>query len=129
MPLEPASTAELPARTKAARMLAGTNGQLILTRRPGAVFAAGKPAESPARARTVRKPGSDQPIPVTLFGGEVDAVDTYAAAGVGRVLFFVRPLGTVEMTRLVDQIALRLGNRLKRGTDDHAAPQCADNGE
>jgi len=80
---------------------------------PGAVFAAGKPTESPARARAVRKPGSDQPIPVTLFDGEVDAVDTYAAAGVGRVLFFVRPLGTVEMTGLVDQIALRLGNRLK----------------
>ncbi|MFE7328533.1 hypothetical protein ACFU8W_26870 [Streptomyces sp. NPDC057565] len=35
--------------------------------------------------KTARKPGTDEPIPVTLFGGELD--DAYAAAGVGRVLF------------------------------------------
>jgi probable F420-dependent oxidoreductase len=63
--------------------------------------------------KTARKPGSDQPIPVTLFGGELDDVDSYAAAGIDRVLFWVRPAGTAAMTRTVDQIALRLGSRLR----------------
>lgn len=62
--------------------------------------------------KTARKPGSDQPIPVTLFGGEPADVDAYAAAGVDRVLFWVRPADTAAMTRTVDQIALHLGNRL-----------------
>ncbi|MBV9022844.1 MAG: LLM class F420-dependent oxidoreductase [Streptomycetaceae bacterium] len=62
--------------------------------------------------KTVRKPGSDQPLPVTLFGGELRDVDTYAAAGVDRVLFWIRPADTARMTKTVDRIALRLGNRL-----------------
>ena len=45
--------------------------------------------------RTARKTGSDEPIPVTLFdGGDLADVDAYAAAGVGRVMFWVRPAPT-----------------------------------
>jgi probable F420-dependent oxidoreductase len=62
--------------------------------------------------RTVRKPGSDRPIPVTLFGGVPEDVAAYARAGVDRCLFWPRPMGLREMTRLVDRIALLLGNRL-----------------
>jgi probable F420-dependent oxidoreductase len=62
--------------------------------------------------KTARRPGSDQPIPVTLFGGELFEVDAYAAAGVDRVLFWVRPADTAEMTRTVDRIARHLGRRL-----------------
>jgi probable F420-dependent oxidoreductase len=61
--------------------------------------------------KTARKPGSDQPIPVTLFGGDLADVDAYAAVGVDRVLFWVRPQDTKDMTRTVDQIALHLGDR------------------
>lgn len=63
--------------------------------------------------KTVRRPGSDQPLPVTLFGGELRDADSYAAAGVDRALFWVRPLDTARMTRTVDRIALRLGDRLR----------------
>jgi hypothetical protein len=31
--------------------------------------------------RTARKPGRDEPIPVTLFGGFVEDVDAFARAG------------------------------------------------
>ncbi|MEV6039006.1 LLM class F420-dependent oxidoreductase [Nonomuraea sp. NPDC052116] len=62
--------------------------------------------------RTARKPGSDEPIPVTLFGGDLDDVAAYAAAGVDRVLFWVRPLGTAAMTKTVDEIARILRPRL-----------------
>ncbi|HEY1325277.1 MAG TPA: LLM class F420-dependent oxidoreductase [Streptosporangiaceae bacterium] len=62
--------------------------------------------------RTARKPGSDEPIPVTLFGGELQDVDAYAAAGIDRVLFWVRPADTASMTRTVDHIARTLGPRL-----------------
>ncbi|MGW0949107.1 hypothetical protein ACWD4O_42065 [Streptomyces sp. NPDC002623] len=58
------------------------------------------------------EPGSGTPIPVTLFGGELEDVDAYAAAGVDRVLLWVRPQPTGAMTRAVDEIALRLGKRL-----------------
>ncbi|WP_055529804.1 LLM class F420-dependent oxidoreductase [Streptomyces graminilatus] len=63
--------------------------------------------------KTVRRPGSDQPLPVTLFGGELRDADSYAAAGVDRVLFWVRPLDTARMTKTVDRIALQLGDRLR----------------
>ncbi|MDG5803780.1 LLM class F420-dependent oxidoreductase [Streptomyces ossamyceticus] len=63
--------------------------------------------------KTVRRPGSDQPLPVTLFGGELRDADAYAAVGVDRVLFWVRPLDTARMTRTVDRIALQLGDRLR----------------
>lgn len=63
--------------------------------------------------KTVRRPGSDQPLPVTLFGGELRDADSYAAVGVDRVLFWVRPLDTARMTRTVDRIALQLGDRLR----------------
>ncbi|MFE1886848.1 LLM class F420-dependent oxidoreductase [Streptomyces diastatochromogenes] len=63
--------------------------------------------------KTARRPGSDEPLPVTLFGGELEDVDAYAAAGVDRVLFWVRPQDTARMTRTVDQIALDLGDRLR----------------
>ncbi|MEE1752971.1 LLM class F420-dependent oxidoreductase [Streptomyces sp. SP18CS02] len=63
--------------------------------------------------KTARKPGSDEPIPVTLFGGDLADVDAYAAAGTDRVLFWVRPADTRNMTKLVDEIALRLGDRLR----------------
>jgi probable F420-dependent oxidoreductase len=62
--------------------------------------------------KTARKPGREEPLPVTLFGGELEDVDAYAAAGVDRVLFWVRPLDTAAMTDTVDQIALHLGKRL-----------------
>ncbi|WP_263656739.1 hypothetical protein [Nonomuraea aurantiaca] len=58
--------------------------------------------------RDARKPGSDQPIPVTLFGADVHDVgdlDACAAAGVDRALFWVRSAGTASMTKTVDQIA------------------------
>ncbi|MEN0135041.1 MAG: LLM class F420-dependent oxidoreductase [Rhodococcus sp. (in: high G+C Gram-positive bacteria)] len=54
---------------------------------------------------TARKAGSDQPIPVTLFGGDLADIDAYAAAGVDRVLFWVSPADTTIMTRTVDHIA------------------------
>ncbi|MET9475074.1 hypothetical protein [Streptomyces sp. NPDC002922] len=60
-----------------------------------------------------RKPGTDESIPVTLFGGELDDVDVYAAAGVDRVLFWVSPQDTAGMTTTVDHIALSLGSRLR----------------
>ncbi|MFJ8108348.1 LLM class F420-dependent oxidoreductase [Streptomyces sp. NPDC096132] len=63
--------------------------------------------------KTARKPDSDEPLPVTLFGGELADVDTYAAAGVDRVLFWVRPEDTAQMIRTVDRIALHLGGRLQ----------------
>ncbi|BBC31494.1 LLM class F420-dependent oxidoreductase [Streptomyces graminofaciens] len=63
--------------------------------------------------KTARKPGSDEPLPVTLFGGELRDVDAYEAVGVDRVLIWVRPLDTARMTRTVDRIALRLGDRLR----------------
>lgn len=63
--------------------------------------------------KTARKPGSDEPLPVTLFGGELNDVDAYAAAGVDRVLFWVRPQDTTHMTKTVDQIAIHLGSRLR----------------
>lgn len=63
--------------------------------------------------KTVRRPGSDQPLQVTLFGGELRDADSYAAVGVDRVLFWVRPLDTARMTRTVDRIALQLGDRLR----------------
>jgi probable F420-dependent oxidoreductase len=68
--------------------------------------------------RTVRTPGSDAPIPVTLFGGMVEDVDAYARAGVDRCLFWPRPNRTAEMVKLVDRTALRLGSRLTRTDAD-----------
>jgi probable F420-dependent oxidoreductase len=62
--------------------------------------------------RHVRKSGSDEPIPVTLFGGEPEDVDSYARAGVDRVLFWPRPADSTSTTRLVDRIATMLGTRL-----------------
>jgi probable F420-dependent oxidoreductase len=59
--------------------------------------------------RTVRKPGSNEPIPVTLFGGLVEDADAYQRAGVDRVLFWPRPRDAAAMTRLVDKTALALG--------------------
>ncbi|WP_027345034.1 TIGR03619 family F420-dependent LLM class oxidoreductase [Hamadaea tsunoensis] len=66
--------------------------------------------------RTVRKPGSDEPIPVTLFGGLPEDVAAYERAGVDRCLFWPRPMNTTDTTALVDRIALLLGGRL---TADH----------
>ncbi|MGQ0843850.1 MAG: LLM class F420-dependent oxidoreductase [Sporichthyaceae bacterium] len=63
--------------------------------------------------KTARKPGSDSPIPVTLFEGDLADVDAYAAAGVDRVLFWVRPEGAKQMIATVDRIALKLGRRLE----------------
>ncbi|MBM9507307.1 LLM class F420-dependent oxidoreductase [Actinacidiphila acididurans] len=63
----------------------------------------------------VRKPGSDDPIPVTLFGGEVEDVDLYAKAGTDRTLFWIRPTPYAEAVKLVDRIARTLGSRLKEG--------------
>jgi probable F420-dependent oxidoreductase len=63
--------------------------------------------------KTARRPGSDEPLPVTLFGGELRDVDAYEAVGVDRVLFWVRPVDTTRMTRTIDRIALRLGDRLR----------------
>ncbi|MFD9735479.1 TIGR03619 family F420-dependent LLM class oxidoreductase [Umezawaea sp. NPDC059074] len=62
--------------------------------------------------RTARKPGSDEPIPVTLFGGVPEDVAAYERAGVDRCLFWPRPADTAATTRLVDEIALGLGDRL-----------------
>ncbi|MFE7707784.1 hypothetical protein ACFU6I_18735 [Streptomyces sp. NPDC057486] len=63
--------------------------------------------------KTARNPGTDEPIPVTLFGGELHDVDAYATAGAGRVLFWVRPQDTARMTTTVNHIALSLGSRLR----------------
>jgi probable F420-dependent oxidoreductase len=63
--------------------------------------------------KTARKPGSDEPIPVALFGGDLADVDAYAAAGVDRVLFWVRPTPSQAMNKAVDQIARQLGHRLR----------------
>lgn len=65
--------------------------------------------------RKVRKPGTDEPFPVTLFGGMLEDVDAYAKAGVDRVLFWPRPADTKAMTRLVDQTSRALGSRLTAG--------------
>jgi probable F420-dependent oxidoreductase len=62
--------------------------------------------------RTARKPGSDQPIPVTLFGGALEDVAAYERAGIDRCLFWPRPMNAPDTVRLVDQIALALGKRL-----------------
>src|SRR5262249_5991340 len=69
--------------------------------------------------RTARKPGSDRPIPVTLFGGEPADVDAYQRAGVDRCLFWPRPMDPQNTTRLVDRIALALGPRLSGGGADY----------
>ncbi|MEV6930772.1 LLM class F420-dependent oxidoreductase [Dactylosporangium sp. NPDC051485] len=63
--------------------------------------------------KTARKPGTDEPIPVTLFGGDLADVDAYAAAGVDRVLFWVRPTPSKAMIEIVDNIAIQLGRRLR----------------
>lgn len=63
--------------------------------------------------KSARRPGSDLPLPVTLFGGDLRDADAYDAAGVDRVLFWVRPVDTARMTRTVDRIARRLGDRLR----------------
>jgi len=68
--------------------------------------------------RTARKPDSDRPIPVTLFGGEPADVDAYQRAGVERCLFWPRPMDTQNTTRLVDRIALALGRRLSGSGND-----------
>jgi probable F420-dependent oxidoreductase len=65
--------------------------------------------------RTARKPGSDQPIPVTLFGGTIEDVAAYERAGVDRCLFWPRPIEAGRATKLVDRIALMLGKRLTGG--------------
>jgi hypothetical protein len=62
--------------------------------------------------RTARKPGSDEPIPVTLFGGVLDDVAAYERAGVDRCLFWPRPMDSHNTTKLVDRVALALGERL-----------------
>jgi probable F420-dependent oxidoreductase len=62
--------------------------------------------------RTVRKPGSGAPIPVTLFGGSPEDVRSYERSGVDRCLFWPRPADVVNTTRLVDRIASMLGSRL-----------------
>ena len=63
--------------------------------------------------KAARRPGSDQPLPVTLFGGDLRDLDAYDAAGVDRVLFWARPVDTARTRRTVDRIALRLGDRLR----------------
>lgn len=72
--------------------------------------------------RTARKPGSDEPIPVTLFGGIPEDVAAYERVGVDRCLFWPRPMSTHDATRLVDRIARMLGNRL---TGDDAVRQAS----
>ncbi|GAB3976892.1 LLM class F420-dependent oxidoreductase [Actinoallomurus acanthiterrae] len=62
--------------------------------------------------KTARKPERDEPIPVTLFGGDLKDVDAYAAARVDRVLFWIRPTPSQDMPKLIDKIALELGPRL-----------------
>lgn len=62
--------------------------------------------------RTARKPGSEEPIPVTLFGGEPQYADHYAKAGVDRVLFWVRPVDSTAAVTMVDRVARTLGARL-----------------
>ena len=62
--------------------------------------------------RTVTRPDTGEPYPVTLFGGDVADVAAYARAGVDRCLFWPRPAGRREMTALVDRVALGLGQRL-----------------
>ncbi|WP_158850996.1 TIGR03619 family F420-dependent LLM class oxidoreductase [Saccharothrix deserti] len=62
--------------------------------------------------RTARKPGSDEPIPVTLFGGALEDIALYERAGVDRCLFWPRPMDLEDTTDLVDKVALSLGARL-----------------
>jgi len=69
-------------------------------------------ADSAHFKRTARKPGSDEPIPVTLFGGHPEYAANYAAAGVDRVLFWIRPVDSAGAVQVVDRIALTLGARL-----------------
>ncbi|WNI18792.1 LLM class F420-dependent oxidoreductase [Actinacidiphila sp. ITFR-21] len=63
--------------------------------------------------REVRKPGSDQPIPVTLFGGMPEDVAAYERAGIDRVLFWTRPLPYDAAVEMTADIAALLGARLK----------------
>ncbi|GAA3610592.1 LLM class F420-dependent oxidoreductase [Kineosporia mesophila] len=65
--------------------------------------------------KTVRKPGSDEPIPVTLFGGRLEEIEAYEKAGVDRCLFWPSPSSPRQMTDLVDRIAIALGSRLPVG--------------
>lgn len=69
--------------------------------------------EIAAFKRDVRKPGSDQPIPVTLFGGFPEHVEAYERAGVDRVLFWIRPTPYDAAVKLTTDIARTLGSRLK----------------
>ena len=62
--------------------------------------------------RTARKPGSDEPIPVTLFGGVPEDIALYERAGVDRCLFWPRPMDLKDTTAMVDRLALALGSRL-----------------
>nr|WP_246571569.1 hypothetical protein [Kineosporia corallincola] len=62
--------------------------------------------------KTARKPGSERPIPVTLFGGRLEEVGAYAAAGVDRCPFWPSPAPRGQMIELVDATARALGNRL-----------------
>jgi probable F420-dependent oxidoreductase len=62
--------------------------------------------------RTARKPGSDEPIPVTLFGGLLEDVAAYQRAGVDRCLFWPRPMDAATTTKMVDRLALTLGKQL-----------------
>lgn len=58
--------------------------------------------------RNVRHRITGEPMPVTLFGGHIEDVEAYTAAGVDRVLFWPRPADERAMTALVDRIALRV---------------------
>ena len=70
--------------------------------------------ESIARfKRTARKPGSDEPIPVTLFGAVVEDVDAYQRAGVGRCLFWPRPMDEAATVAYLDALCRALGPRLR----------------
>jgi alkanesulfonate monooxygenase SsuD/methylene tetrahydromethanopterin reductase-like flavin-dependent oxidoreductase (luciferase family) len=62
--------------------------------------------------RTARKPGSGEPIPVTLFGGVPEDAAAYQRVGVDRCLFWPRPMDAAATTKMVDRIALTLGKRL-----------------
>lgn len=63
--------------------------------------------------REARKPGSDHPLPVTLFGGEPEEADSYSRAGVDRTLFWIRPLPYPDIVTLLDRTVRLLGTRLK----------------
>jgi probable F420-dependent oxidoreductase len=107
-----------PVRQPHPPILVAGNGPRVATRvmsygdewipmlRPGVL------AEITEFRRTARKPGSDQPIPVTLFGGMPEDVAAYQRAGVDRCLFWPRPMNSHDTTTLVDRIALTLGDRL-----------------